>query len=45
VHPICHINWLSCMDLNIHNNNPVTCPRHSIQYVTMALQVATMDRR
>jgi hypothetical protein len=32
VHPICHINWLSCMDLNIHNNNPVTCPRHSIQY-------------
>jgi hypothetical protein len=20
------------MDLNIHNNNPVTCPRHSIQY-------------
>jgi hypothetical protein len=20
------------MDLNIHNNNPVTCPRHSVQY-------------
>jgi hypothetical protein len=32
VHPICHINCLSCMDLNIHNNDPVTCPRHSIQY-------------
>jgi hypothetical protein len=34
VHPICHINWLSCMDLNlnIHNNNPVTCPKHSDQY-------------
>jgi hypothetical protein len=32
VHPICHINWLSRMDLNIHNNNPVICPRHSVQY-------------
>jgi hypothetical protein len=20
------------MDLNIHNNDPVTCPRHSVQY-------------
>jgi hypothetical protein len=32
VHPICHINWLSRMDLNLHNDNPVTCPRHSVQY-------------